>query len=282
MAHGDIDLSRPETHYDPHGNNDTTTLIAPSIYVEKPRGRSTKRGSTPPSDDERLLAQARKHADAHVQMQRRKEAASNRGSAPQLSNSRRWYVTRWILRVLSCLISVAIVAVLLDALSTYKKTKEVKKAFKNGDGGGIMNVWPELMKMHPTMLMLAVAATATGLSLVLSVASVSQKVRRMTKTGNIATIIISTVCLALWVATTAYYASWDTKETHWDLMSWACKHAKAEARYNHVNYGEVCTEMRFAFWAAVALAALEFVNLLLFVVWYFKTRTARKYAKLSG
>lgn len=65
----------------------------------------------------------------------------------------------------------------------------------------------------------------------------------MTKTGNVATIVISVICLALWVATTVYYVSWDTKETHWDLMSWSCKHAKAEASYNHVNYGEICTEM---------------------------------------
>ena len=65
----------------------------------------------------------------------------------------------------------------------------------------------------------------------------------MTKTGNLATIVISVICLALWVATTVYYVSWDTKETHWDLMSWSCKHAKAEASYNHVNYGEICTEM---------------------------------------
>lgn len=123
----------------------------------------------------------------------------------------------------------------------------------------------------------------------------------MTKTGNIATIFISAVCLALWIATTAYYASWDTKETHWDLMSWSCKHHTPDASYNHVNYGEICIEMvsapftptlkkatdkvrlqRFAFWAAVALAALEGINLLLFVVWYIKTRRAQKYARLSG
>jgi hypothetical protein len=69
------------------------------------------------------------------------------------------------------------------------------------------------------------------------------QVRRMTNTGNNATIFISSFCLSLWVTTTAYYASWDTKETHWDLMSWACKHRKADPSYNHVNYGEICTEM---------------------------------------
>ena len=65
----------------------------------------------------------------------------------------------------------------------------------------------------------------------------------MTKTGNIATIFISFICLILWVATTAYYASFDTKKTNWDLMSWTCTHKEANASYNHVNYGEICIEM---------------------------------------
>lgn len=179
MAHGDIDLSRPETHYDPHSNRDTTTLLAPTIHVEKPRGRSSERDSTPPGDDERLLSQARKHADAHldayVQQQRKKETAQL--PAPQLSSSRGFYVTRWVLRILSFCVSIAIVAVLLDTLNTHNKTKYIKQAFKNGDGGGIMNVWPDLMKMHPTILLLSVAATAAALSLLLSVASINQKVR---------------------------------------------------------------------------------------------------------
>ncbi|KAL5375184.1 hypothetical protein DPSP01_011390 [Paraphaeosphaeria sporulosa] len=178
MRHSDIDLSRPETHYDPHSNRDTTTLLAPTIHVEKPRGRSRERDDTPPSDEERLLAQARKHADAHVdayvQQQRRKEAAQL--PAPQLSNSRGFYVSRWALRVLSCCVSIAIVAVLLDTLNTHNKTRDIKQAFRNGDGGGIMNVWPELMKMQPTILLLSVAATAAALSLVLSVASVNHRV----------------------------------------------------------------------------------------------------------
>jgi hypothetical protein len=278
MPHGDIDLSRPETHYDPHSNRDTTALLTPSIHVEKARGRSKDRDGTPSSDEERLLAQARKHADAHVDayvlQQRHKEAATHH-PAPQLSSSRRFYVTRWVLRILSCAVSIAIVAVLLDTLDTYKKTKDTKQAFKNGDGGGMLNVWPELMKMHPTILLLANAATAAVASLLLSVASINKRVnipplyrihiyltdmegcwyvlccailtpvqvRRMTNTGNNATIFISSFCLTLWIITTAYYASWDTKETNWDLMSWACKHGKADPSYNHVNYGEVCIEM---------------------------------------
>lgn len=44
------------------------------------------------------------------------------------------------------------------------------------------------------------------------------QVRHMTKTGNITTVIISAMCLVLWVIVTAYYGSWDTKDTNWDLL----------------------------------------------------------------
>jgi hypothetical protein len=44
------------------------------------------------------------------------------------------------------------------------------------------------------------------------------QVRRLTKVGNISTMVVSAICLALWVAVTAYYGTWDTSETSWDLL----------------------------------------------------------------
>ena len=44
------------------------------------------------------------------------------------------------------------------------------------------------------------------------------QIRRMTKIGNISTIVVSSVCLALWIAVTVYYGTWDTSETNWDLL----------------------------------------------------------------
>ena len=66
--------------------------------------------------------------------------------------------------------------VLLDGLSTYGKTRGVKQAFRNGDGGGIMDVWPEVMEVRPTVLMVSVAGVAGLLSLGLSLESVDQRV----------------------------------------------------------------------------------------------------------
>jgi hypothetical protein len=40
----------------------------------------------------------------------------------------------------------------------------------------------------------------------------------MTKTGNLTTTIVSGICLVVWVVVAAYYGSWDTKRTNWDLL----------------------------------------------------------------
>lgn len=109
--------------------------------------------------------------------------------------------------------------------------------------------------------------------------------------GNITTVIVSSVCLVLWIAVTAYYASWDTKETNWDLLSWSCTHSAEQYHYANIDFGKTCIKMvsflcpiyhvpwlvadmrqRFTIWAAVALAVLEGINLLLFVVWLVKAK----------
>lgn len=144
----------------------------------------------------------------------------------------------------------------------------------------------------------------------------ARQVRRMTKTGNITTIIISVVCLVLWIAVTAYYGSWDTQKTNWDLLyafldmlivnvrkltscrSWSCTHQDPRYDYQNIDFSEMCTEMvrhhtyvkvntnralqRFAFWAGVGLAGMEALNLLVFVVWWFRTRHSHGYKNLQG
>ena len=80
--------------------------------------------------------------------------------------------------MLSFATSVAIVGVLLDGLNTYRRTRGVKQAFRNGDGGGIMDVWPQVMEVRPTVLMVSVAGGGVGggLSGALGVGSWSREV----------------------------------------------------------------------------------------------------------
>jgi uncharacterized membrane protein len=99
------------------------------------------------------------------------------------------------------------------------------------------------VKMVGVLWLLGTACVVAGLGLVLLVASVSKKVRHMTKTGNVTTVVVSVVGLVLWIAVTAYYASWDTKQTGWDLMSWACTHSAPSYSYTGINFGGICGEM---------------------------------------
>ncbi|KAF2686335.1 hypothetical protein K458DRAFT_299167 [Lentithecium fluviatile CBS 122367] len=229
------------------------------------------------SDSVHLLASARSHADARAAtyIKQRRQAEARSRPPPRLDSKeyRGYYVTRLALRYLSVLISVAIVAVLLDAIRMYNRSKDRTDAFRNGTG--TFRVWPSGLKIWPTMFLLGVAAAAGVLGVILCLASMNAKVRHMTRTGNITTVLISTTCLALWIAVTVYYASWDTKETNWDLLSFACTHSTKEYHYVNVNFQETCTEMRFAIWAAVGLAILEAVNLLVFVVWLVRSKRAQ-------
>jgi hypothetical protein len=184
--------------------------------------------------------------------------------APELRHSRGFYVTRLVLRILVVVFSLAVAGALGDALRGYRRTKDVEEKFS--EGSGTYKVWPQDVKVWPALWLLGTAGAAAGLGIVLLLASFNAKVsfcvtgcvvegvdrfaddaiaqiRHMTKTGNITTVVVSLVCLVLWIAVTAYYASWDTKETNWDLMSWACTHARPEYHYTNINFGQTCLRM---------------------------------------
>ncbi|KAH6642510.1 hypothetical protein C7974DRAFT_103476 [Boeremia exigua] len=199
-------------------------------------------------------------------------------SAPELREYRPVYWLRLVLRILSLLTCALICFSLIDAIRNYRSTKHVRNPFHEGSGS--LPVWPEKegLKLYPTYVLLGAAIVAGALSFVLVIASFTKVVRRMTKVGNISTIVVSSICLVLWVAVTAYYGTWDTSETNWDLLSWTCTHRNYE--YQDIDFSETCTAMRFSFWAGVGLAGLEALNLGIFVIWWLRTRGSREYSKV--
>lgn len=142
------------------------------------------------------------------------------------------YWTRLALRVLSMILCALIIMSLVDVTRTYEKTKHLTNPFREGSGS--FPVWPMGLKLYPSYVLLGAAVVAGFFSLVLVLASFVKSVRlkcdlgelrltgiqirRMTKTGNIVTVIVSSICLVLWVSVTAWYESWDTSETNWDLL----------------------------------------------------------------
>ena len=110
---------------------------------------------------------------AEVLLQQRRAEAKNRLS-PDIRRSRGVYVTRLILRYLSLFTSFTIIAVLVDAIRSYKKTQHVTNPYKNGNGR--FPVWPETLKLAPTYALLGVAVVAGATSLILCIASFSSAV----------------------------------------------------------------------------------------------------------
>ncbi|KAL6705247.1 hypothetical protein ACN47E_007207 [Coniothyrium glycines] len=200
----------------------------------------------------------------------------DRDSGPDLKQDRGFYRTRLFLRFVVFAFSLAIVVALCDDLRWYFKTRHVTNTYR--DGSGEYPVWPPGLKLWPTYILLGAAFGAALVSLLLIVASLHPNVRRMTKTGNITTMVVSSVCLVLWIVVTAYYHSWDSKKTNWDLMSWSCTHQDPSFDYRDIDFSEFCTEFRFAYWAGVGLAIMEALNLAVFVFWWVRNRRARGYA----
>jgi hypothetical protein len=97
-----------------------------------------------------------------------------RAAEPSISKSRGVYTTRLILRLLSALTSIAIIAVLVDSIRSYKKTQHVTNPYKSGQGR--FPVWPEGLKLRPTWMLLGVAVVAATTSTILCVASLSAAV----------------------------------------------------------------------------------------------------------
>jgi hypothetical protein len=159
-----------------------------------------------------------------------------RQSAPEIRDYRVVSWTRLILRIVSMLTCALICMSLIDAVRSYRRTRHVRNTFQEGSGS--FPVWPEQegLKMYPTYIFLGAAIVAGVFNIVLVLAALTKavsrsraavskpsvltemQVRRMTKVGNISTMVVSAICLALWVAVTAYYGTWDTSETSWDLL----------------------------------------------------------------
>ncbi|KAK5056584.1 hypothetical protein LTR84_012116 [Exophiala bonariae] len=157
--------------------------------------------------------------------------------------------TRLTLRILSLILSFALVVTLGHAIGVYNSTKN--------DQVNDEPLWPSGLKMTPTILLLSAAAVGTALSATICIASFSAIVRHITNVGNMFTLVVSSICLILWIVVAIVYKVDDLKpEEHWDLLSFACsrRHALTDSP---ANLHSMCTQMRYAWWGALAIGLLE-------------------------
>lgn len=85
------------------------------------------------------------------------------------------------------------------------------------------------------------------------------QVRHVTNLGNISTLIVSFIAIALWVVVGIMYKIDDLNEKkHYDLLSYVCtRHHDATLDSVIGNFGSLCSQMRYAWWVVVAVGVLE-------------------------
>ncbi|KAF2249993.1 hypothetical protein BU26DRAFT_294038 [Trematosphaeria pertusa] len=173
---------------------------------------------------------------------------------------------RLCIRILSFALTATIVVVLAHAVSVYYSTRS--KTTNENALHVELRMWPTDLVMKPTLLLLGAAATATLLSGVLCLASLVPAVRHINTLGNVSTTIVSTICIALWIAVLAYYrvVDVDASSKH-DLLTFTCLHQKNTHIFQVTgNMHSLCLQMRYSWWGAVAVGVLE-VGALVTVVW---------------
>ncbi|KAF2001108.1 hypothetical protein P154DRAFT_562973 [Amniculicola lignicola CBS 123094] len=166
--------------------------------------------------------------------------------------------TRIILRILSILVSSSILGVITH---TYGNFLWVKRFLVNQHQGEGMS-WVGKFKVTPSIVLISFAAIATGLSLILLLASCAKSVRHATTTGNLTTAVVAGINFGMWTTVKMFYEINRRKDKqHLDLMSFVCN--KASTRQSTES---VCTEYIYA-WAAVLASAIIELLVLGTVVW---------------
>ncbi|KAJ3543980.1 hypothetical protein NM208_g3291 [Fusarium decemcellulare] len=190
------------------------------------------------------------------------------------------YRTRLVIRILSLLFSVSIVAVLGYAVVFYNRSKN--EWIKDENTGFQSKVWASHLRVSPTLILLGAAATAALLNLILCVANFSKKVRHLTSVGNVATVVVSTMAIILWVAVGVWYKVDDLNaRKHYDMLSYVCaRHKSAKLTSKIGNFGALCSQMRYAWWALVVVASLELIAIGTVVWAMWAKRRGGAYSKL--
>lgn len=111
-------------------------------------------------------------ADILLTERRQKTQAQN--TTQDIRQYRGVYRTRLVLRILSLATCISIIAVLIDSIRSYHRTKHVTNPYRNGSGA--FPVWPDTLKMYPSYMLLGAALAAGLFSLILIIGSFHKSV----------------------------------------------------------------------------------------------------------
>jgi len=104
----------------------------------------------------------------------------------------------------------------------------------------------------------------------------------LTNVGNVFTLVVSSICLVLWIVLAILYKVDDLKpEEHWDLLSFTCARRHA-LNQGTANLHAICYQMRYAWWGALVVGLLEVAAVATLVLgWYTLRKAKGVYARVE-
>jgi hypothetical protein len=129
--------------------------------------------------------------------------------------------------------SIAVVALLAQALSLHHKLRHVRQ-FSGAD-----SAWPKNLSLTGSIVLLSAAATNVVKSTTFLVVEVHQRIRPHSNMFLIVLTACSAVMVAIWVSACVFAEM--NRRSNEDFATWAC--ARSDAPFNQVvPYGAICNQ----------------------------------------
>ncbi|RPA95090.1 hypothetical protein L873DRAFT_1774919 [Choiromyces venosus 120613-1] len=199
----------------------------------------------------------------HITTSLSRPAPPSTSATPSLYISR----SRFLLRLITALFSFAIVITISTTYTTINRTFPQHMLYNGRD------LWPAVINLHPTTILLATSSVTAILSTIVLIAGVKPQIRHVGGLGDWMNFGVSGVSLVLAAVGAGCLIGGEGEgDTVW---GWTCKNPGVD--HPDVQFSLVCVELNFAFtlgWGIVAVEALIIVNVV--VGWFVVRRGSLK------
>ncbi|KAI5792511.1 hypothetical protein DFH27DRAFT_613704 [Peziza echinospora] len=161
--------------------------------------------------------------------------------------------SRFILRLLATLSSVAVVASLGSAIAVFYDTRN------DGLYWNDTPVWHPDIDLNPSNTLISVGGAMALTGSILLILSAWQKFRHLSLMSNLSNIVVSLMNFALAIFGTIFFAKYKGSEESPTFWTWVCG-SKVDDPL--VQFNMLCSETKFSYGMAYAVGALELLVLM--------------------
>jgi len=162
---------------------------------------------------------------------------------------------RFVLRLVSCILSMMIVGLMGTSYSAVYATKGHRLMYAGEP------IWPEEVDLTASNCLLAIGAITATFSLVVLIAGVWPKFRHVTKEGDLVALATCVINFSLAVGGASLF--WVVRGDS-DLRVWICEHRLVN--HPQAGFDAMCTGINFSFaiaWGIVVAEGLTMLNVTL-------------------